>query len=320
MYGLTIRLAFVLIVSAQLVLFSCASVLCKGNDCNVEEPRSDSVKSELHYNPELSYKTLLLAAVTVDNVHPQRCLDKSLPSSKFQLQTFVRKKCDFFSDNCAGYIAVSHPLKAIVIAFRGTTTLTQIIAEGLTMMNLEDFLDGKVNSYFKTGFESLWPGMEKKVKSLVSDNPQYQVWVTGHSLGAALASVTSTWLAHHNIVPGENIILYTFGSPRVGDYKYAQHHDKLIKNSWRVVNYDDIVPHIAPLNVANITAGPYHHGVEVFYSEVAANVNSAHRVCRGKPEDEDKTCSRNQSTVNLFQSWLHHLYYFGITGTHCWFI
>ena len=62
-------------------------------------------------------------------------------------------------------------------------------------------------------------------------NPSYQIWVTEHSLGAAVASLASAWLAYHNIAPRKNIILYTFGMPRVGDYDYALQHDQLVNNN-----------------------------------------------------------------------------------------
>ena len=87
------------------------------------------------------------------------------------------------------------------------------------------------------------------MKALLSKNPSYQIWVTGHSLGAALAPLASAWLAYYNIAPRQNVILYTFGSPRVGDYKYALQHDQLVNNSWRVVNFDDVVPHLPPLSI-----------------------------------------------------------------------
>ncbi|KAJ7383173.1 hypothetical protein OS493_030327 [Desmophyllum pertusum] len=72
------------------------------------------------YDPALSYKMLLLSAVAYDPVHPQECLDNSLPYAEFQLQTVVTKNCDFADHGCSGYVAVSHALKAIVVAFRGS--------------------------------------------------------------------------------------------------------------------------------------------------------------------------------------------------------
>ena len=125
--------------------------------------------------------------------------------------------------------------------------------------------------YFKTSFENLWRYMEPKVKALVSKHPSYQIWVTGHSRVAALASVASAWLACYNIALRKNIILYTFEGPRVGDNKYAPQHDQYVNSRWRrFLNFDDIFPHFpALLILPTVKSGPYHHGVEVVYSEKA---------------------------------------------------
>ena len=304
---------------AFVFIFSYLSLI-KG-DCGRNAYNDDNERRVRSYNPELSYKMAILSAVTYDQSHPQHCLDQYLPSAKFQLQTVVTKNCDFVDRKCSGYIAVSHALRVLVVAFRGTECTRQLIDELLESVTTpsQDFLNGKVQAYFKTAFEDLWQCMEPKVKALISKNPSYQIWVTGHSLGAALASLASAWLACYNIDARQNVILYTFGSPRVGDCKYALQHDQLVNNSWRVVNFDDIVPHLPPLILPTIKSGPYHHGVEVFYSEKAINVDSAHRECYGTPHDEDKSCSRSkQPFLDLPESIKRHKNYFNITfGTFC---
>ena len=264
-----------------------------------------------HYDPEVSMKMLLLSAVAYAPGHKQECFENVLPSEKFQLQRVVTRKCDMFENECSGYVVVSHALKAVVVAFRGSAKYEQAIVEFLeSLISPEvNFLNGKVQSYWKRAFYVLWPSMEAEVKALVLKNPSYQIWITGHSLGAAMASLASTWLAYYNIVPRKNIILYTFGMPRVGNYDYALQHDQLLNNSWRVVNYNDLVPHFPPINgTPNKERGPYHHGVEVFYSEEAVSVNSTHRECHGKPYNEDATCSFSEKELSI----LRHLEYFSI--------
>ena len=90
------------------------------------------------------------------------------------------------------------------MAFRGTEGARQLIDELLETVTTtsQDFLNGKVQAYFKTAFEDLWQFMEPKVKALVSKN----LSVTGHSIGAALASLASACLAYYNNAPRENIL------------------------------------------------------------------------------------------------------------------
>ncbi|CAI6045661.1 unnamed protein product [Clonostachys chloroleuca] len=73
-----------------------------------------------------------------------------------------------------------------------------------------------------------------------------QIWTTGHSLGAAYATIT--WQASlARIGPSQREAyrdIVTFGSPRVGNGEFAKHHRELSKmaRSWRFVNGHDGVP------------------------------------------------------------------------------
>ena len=273
------------------------------------------------YDPELSLKMLYLSAVAYDQSddsnHPQMCLDNSLPSDNFQMKRVATKICDVGSDHdCLGYVAVSHALEVIVVAFRGSKHFDQAFKVFIeTLLEPKTpFLNGEVQTYWKRGFDALWPSMEAEVKALVSQNPSYQIWVTGHSLGGAMASMASTWLSYYNIAPRKNIILYTFGMPRVGNYDYALQHDQLVNNSWRVVNDNDLVPHFPSVASVSIYNGPYHHGVEAFYSEEATSVYSAHRECHGKPYNEDATCSFSELPLSIEK----HKTYFSIPVGTFW--
>jgi len=62
------------------------------------------------------------------------------------------------------------------------------------------------------------------------------VWITGHSLGAALAT-----LAAHRY--GAAQVLYSFGSPLVGD---AEFRNRFRATHFRVVNNTDIVTRVPP--------------------------------------------------------------------------
>jgi len=267
-----------------------------------------------HYDPALSMKMLLLSSAAYDPAHPQECLDNALPSEKFQIHAVVTKKCDFFDNDCSAYVAISHELKVVALAFRGSEDFNQVFTifmESLSSPKTK-FLNGEVQTYWKRGFDGLWSCMKTEVKDLVSQNPSYQLWVTGHSLGGAMASLASTWLSYNSFAPRRNIILYTFGMPRVGNYDYALQHDQLVNNSWRVVNDNDIVPHFPTLVSLSILNGPYHHGVEAFYSKPATSPNSEHRECNGKPYNEDVTCSFSEFPLSIER---HKIYFSIPVGT-----
>jgi hypothetical protein len=86
-----------------------------------------------------------------------------------------------------------------------------------------------------------------------SDKPN--LWVTGHSLGAALA--TLFYARHMKCKESKHIATlrggYVFGSPRVGNFDFAQEFVGLCNNKpsfhrttklWRVVNANDLVPRL----------------------------------------------------------------------------
>jgi triacylglycerol lipase len=88
---------------------------------------------------------------------------------------------------------------------------------------------GRVHSGFKTALEEVWTVLQPEIERL--QNHGVKIWLTGHSLGAALATLAADRLTD---VQG----LYTFGSPRVGD-KGFQAHFRV--PAYRVVNGQDIV-------------------------------------------------------------------------------
>jgi predicted lipase len=69
--------------------------------------------------------------------------------------------------------------------------------------------------------------------------------LTGHSLGAAVAVLVARWLRSQ----GKLVEVATFGSPKIGNWDFANSIDFPVT---RVVNHCDIVPHLPPLF-------DYHH-------------------------------------------------------------
>ena len=70
------------------------------------------------------------------------------------------------------------------------------------------------------------------------DGNRLPLFITGHSLGGALAL-----LATRLVAPNVDGACYTFGAPRIGNYEYF----RFIKTPvYRIVNSTDIVPRVPP--------------------------------------------------------------------------
>lgn len=193
----------------------------------------------------------LVASVSAHFKHgdPSLCMSTMLPESDFSVTRSHLDRChdDFQSDLCYGYNAISHKERAILIAFRGTTNgWNQGVSEIITTLlySKSDFLGASVQNYFYNAFRNVWPPLEADLIRLRSLYPGYRVWVTGFSLGGAIASLASAYIVHNGLAESSQVYLYTFGMPRVGDYAYATYHDQLVPNSWRIVRQKDPVPQV----------------------------------------------------------------------------
>lgn len=79
--------------------------------------------------------------------------------------------------------------------------------------------------------------------------PKWHIYVTGHSLGGALATLlaielSSSQMAKNGII---FVTMYNFGSPRVGNRRFAEVYNAKVKDSWRIVNHRDIIPTVPRL-------------------------------------------------------------------------
>jgi len=130
-----------------------------------------------------------------------------------------------------------------VISFRGTEPkegVNDILAD-LKAWRTEGEFGGKVHSGFKGELDKLHDHVVKWLESYSVLEQKTSVIITGHSLGAGMASIMTARL---KALGYDNISLYTFGSPRVGNTEWT----KLLKDIpvYRFVNNNDIVCKIPP--------------------------------------------------------------------------
>lgn len=87
----------------------------------------------------------------------------------------------------------------------------------------------------------------KQVALLLHDNPKAKLFITGHSLGGALAALYATMLNYtgETEVASKIGAVYTFGQPRVGDADFAEYAaEHLAGRYFRVVYCNDVVPRV----------------------------------------------------------------------------
>ena len=299
---------------------------------NIKDSKDRDKIVYAEYDENLAYKMIYLCALAYsDDV--AKYIPNASEVNTFELVKQITKPCSGYA-LCSGFVAVSHSEKVIAIAFRGTQHFIQLVTEILRMSTepQTDFkAGGKVQQYFLDALEVVWNDLKKYANEEMKNYPSYKVWVTGHSLGGALASLASTLIMFEGNTTRDNLRLYTFGQPRVGNYDYALTHDSLVPLSFRVTHYRDIVVHLPFCltvfpGTPCIALGywPYHHSKEIYYSDEIMTKSSPHKTCEGLPHNEDLGCSNNPKVwlkclpVELGRCINDHKQYFGISVGSWW--
>ena len=125
--------------------------------------------------------------------------------------------------------------RVAIVAFRGTRNVENCLTDLEMPLVHKAAYPGRVHHGFAEAVELVW----NDVRTLLG-RPSHArpVWVTGHSLGGAMATLASVRLSAEGFrIRG----VYTYGSPRPGDWSF--HNDYILPN-YRFVNDDDIVPHL----------------------------------------------------------------------------
>ncbi|UTW51756.1 lipase family protein [bacterium SCSIO 12827] len=153
-----------------------------------------------------------------------------------------------------GYVAVKMPdpnsagdytanQGLLVLAFRGTKqpkdwmTNLDVRPEPVRLHG-----KGAIRGNLHKGFHDAYKSVEVQVGVLLAKHPDVPLYITGHSLGGALA-VTATWFQLCRSLAA----CYTFGAPRVCDQDLM---DEFKTPIYRIVNGPDPVPFVPPSGAA----------------------------------------------------------------------
>jgi hypothetical protein len=174
----------------------------------------------------------------------------------------------FSVGNTQAYLATNDD--HIVIAFRGTESPATIdglkdwlLTDAVNLLILPegdlgtDFAAAGVDARWHLGFmkalADIWDPLFEAVAAELKKSER-PIWVTGHSLGGALA-VLAAWRFKRKFVPVHQI--YTFGAPMVGNTVTASAIDREFADKiFRYVNAPDPIP---KLPTVSLIANQYGH-------------------------------------------------------------
>lgn len=131
----------------------------------------------------------------------------------------------------------------LVLAFRGTQPNLQDIKTDLKANLVSAPSGGRIHRGFQAAFEQVHDAIDAALER----HAGLPVYVTGHSLGGALALVATSHLVSDSVGA-----CYTFGAPRVADDEFFKHIKTPV---YRVVNAGDGVARL-----------PFGYGMSIFLS------------------------------------------------------
>ncbi|KAK9817768.1 hypothetical protein WJX72_001918 [[Myrmecia] bisecta] len=144
----------------------------------------------------------------------------------------------------------------IVIAFRGTASLANLLADLKVWRANHPAVPGRVRlgtqPMVHKGFLASWQanGLDQRVLGRLrgifsgrkASSTPWQVYVTGHSLGGALATLAAFDIQQQ--LQGQHhlqVCCYAYGAPRTGNHAFARLYNMAVPDTWHVINGQDAV-------------------------------------------------------------------------------
>ncbi|OQS04473.1 hypothetical protein THRCLA_03297, partial [Thraustotheca clavata] len=97
----------------------------------------------------------------------------------------------------------------------------------------------RVHSGFWKAYAAVRHELKETLHLLFQEHSDLSVYITGHSMGGALAICAAYDCAVHFNIP--NIHMYNFGGPRVGNPAFVRQYNNKVPNSFRIVFDGDLV-------------------------------------------------------------------------------
>lgn len=186
-----------------------------------------------------------------------------------------------------------------VVSYSGSADVKDWIHD-LTFNQIRDEewgFPGRFHRGFYKAIQGRWRAILDEAARQSAGRP---IYVTGHSLGGAMAFLTAARLADAGLPVAS---VYTFAAPRVGDDEFATRYEQLLgSRTWRFNNNEDVIPHLGPsavsapefsrLFLGAVSGFMHDFFVEARYSHVGTLLRFDARGVVGVPEPEDLALER----------------------------
>lgn len=240
------------------------------------------------YASPYAYDVALFLGITCENVSSSNCSNLgTIPNpTGFALVdklsgdlTAIRQSRKLFNVltrpiNCGqtmlGYVFKDDTNKRLLIAFTGTFYLSEWQKDfEFCQVRYDEFPKITDRLLVHEGFYKIYQTIQSQLLDIVGKYNGYQLIICGHSLGGTLTTFSALSLI------ARSPIVYTFGSPRVGNISFARVYNKLLPNAVRVFNTEDVVPYF-PLPAGDGKEVYEHVGINVPFTVNTGNLVKNH--------------------------------------------
>ncbi|UVI31136.1 lipase family protein [Paenibacillus spongiae] len=134
--------------------------------------------------------------------------------------------------------------RSAILAFRGTGSAVEWVSDLIAQQT--PFKPVRGGGLTHRGFTDIYLSARERIFKLLDALPNDKpLFITGHSLGGALATLAACDVASNR--SHDQLIVYTYASPRVGDPKFVRNYNAIVPIHVRVQNDFDVVPYLPPL-------------------------------------------------------------------------
>lgn len=151
---------------------------------------------------------------------------------------FFERKGNYFKgeDDVQGF--ATHDDRMVLLVTRGTQELADFLTDARAQQVplASDEGQGKAHKGFYNSFKLIKAFYERYLDRFYIKG-RHKIVVVGHSLGGAIATLVAEWIRR---AYGNDVILYTYGSPRVGTESFVKGAEAL--THYRMVSHYDPIP------------------------------------------------------------------------------
>lgn len=253
------------------------------------------LSSSFAYDNDIGLESVKLSAITY-------CPESAVGNwSCYWCQQFPNFKLidTFWDAKTSTYLYFGQMDNTYIIAYEGSQDLTDwmIDLEISKLIPYKNYPTAKVHYGFWQAYTSIRDKLYQSLKQYNIAN----LFITGHSLGGALSTITALDIAEE--LGYSNISMINFGSPRVGNSDYVAIFQQYLKDYYRITHGSDPIPRLPPTLL-----GFSHIGNEIYYP----NSTLDYQFCQ---ESESEKCEDG----NHFLPWStdDHRIYLGLRLSQC---